>query len=140
MYVPPSEFSKFDIHRGRLPASIRKTAKDNLIYMDKKLHSKLVDISIVRDVVALPFGRGWKYSSADEGVNLFVSGSFRSEYRAIVTMAEVLEDFYVETLYLPRIFPMKKSFWKEQMEFDTGLYRAIRHNGITSYSEHLHYG
>lgn len=140
MYAPPSEFSKFDIHREFMPQAIRPVIKDNLYYLDRELHEKLNDISTISDVVVLPFGRDWKYKSSEAGANLIISGSFRSEYRAIVSMAEALEEFYVESLFLPRIVPIRKREWELQLKQDSALFRAIRMKGITSYSEHLHYG
>ncbi|MEC9487440.1 MAG: hypothetical protein UMU76_08060 [Prosthecochloris sp.] len=140
MYALPSEYSQYDIHRDRIPPAIRQIAQIKLAYMGRELHQKLTDVSIVSDVVALPLGRDWKYKSAEAGVNLIVAGSFRSKYRAIVAMAEVLEDFFVESMYLPRIFPIKRKEWEEQINLDTGLFRAIRMKGITEYSEHLLFG
>jgi len=95
MYAPPSEFSRFDIKKGILPNAIRPIAKDNLYYLERELHERLHGVTKISDVVALPLGRDWKYKTSEEGVNLIVSGSFRSEYRAIVAMAEALEDFWV---------------------------------------------
>jgi|GEM_PF-4079176 hypothetical protein len=140
MYAPPSEFSKFDIHRDFLPEAIRPKIKVNLFYLDRELHEKLNNISTISDVVALPFGRDWKYKSSEQGTNLIVSGSFRSEYRAIVSMAEVLEEFYAEKIFLPRIIPVRKREWENQLEKKSGLFRSISMKGITCYSEHLHYG
>lgn len=139
MYAPPSEFSRFDIQRNFLPVAIKSIVKDNLLYLGRELHGRLHDINTISDVVALPLGRDWKYKTSEEGVNLIVSGSFRSEYRAIVAMAEVLEDFYAESIFLPRIIPLKRKVWEEQLSKGLGLVRAIRMKGITSYSEHSQY-
>ena len=140
MFAPPSEYSRYDFHKDILPPGINPEALKHLGNMTELLRKHLPNISTISNLVALPWGRSWKYQSASQGANLIVFGTFRSEYRAILAMAEVLEDFYVDTLFLPTIVPVKRAVWLRQLESEGLVLRSIRNLGLTAYSERLRCG
>ena len=136
---PPSEICPYDMYRDRLPDHINKELPNYLQILSPILHERTQEVSTIIDIVALPFGRSWKFNTALNGINLIVNGSFRSNYKIIVTMAEILEDFFVETNFLPQIVPIQRNEWRKEIQNQGRIYSSLRYHGMTGFSRHLHY-
>ncbi len=132
--APISEFAGYNITRQSFPEKIRQIPKSRVSYIHELFISSIPEIKTIEEVVLFPLGRGWDYKSADNGVQVFVYGSFRSEYKIIMNLAEITAEFYAETLYSQTIIPIKRCIWRDYLYRDKKFVGALHRKGITSFS------
>jgi hypothetical protein len=131
---PPSEYASYDIRRQKTPEKIRYEALLHVSHLSDIIRSEVLGVSTVQEVLCLPFGRGWGYKSAEQGVNLLVYGTFRSEYKIIMTMAEILADYYAQTLFSPIIVPIRQRIWSDYLYHKDEMVSLLSRQGMISYS------
>ncbi len=128
--VFPSEFTQYSLLEQLFPQGISDSV---IVYLQKARNILLENFNefpTLREVIALPYGRGWKYKTAERGSRFIVYGTFRSEYRAILTTAKILADWYSETLFLPIVIPLPRWKWQRYIMQDKALTHEIMVNGI----------
>jgi len=106
--------------------------------MHKLFLENISSIKLVDEIILLPLGRGWGYKQADNGVQVLVYGSFRSDYKIITIIAEITADFYAETLFSPFVVPLKKKIWRDYLYKDKKFIKILHGKGIIAFSRLYH--
>ena len=135
---PPSEYAGFNVYSQNLPFDLRDAGRDHLSHIYGLFLDNVPAIRTIDEIVLLPIGRGWRYGSADKGVRTLVYGTFRSEFKIIVSMAEMLADYYAETLFSPVVVPVTRKVWRENFLFDNTFLRNLNRYGITTFVRRYH--
>lgn len=131
---PASEFAGYSFYRNRLPDTLRPATLDHSLGLTEIFNQEAGELGLIEEVLLFPPGRSWKFRPADFGVNLVVFGTFRSEYKTIVTIAELLADFSARTNFQPVVAPMRTKLWSAHLEQQTSFFNLLRREAITSYS------
>ena len=137
-FAPPSEFAGYNLYLDKLPKKITETSYHHVKKISSILNENVPDIPIIQEVILTPFSRGWGYKGSEKGTNVYVYGNFRSEYKIIVTMAEMLAEYYAQTAYSPIINPVKSSIWKDYLHYDKKFINFLHRQGLTAYSAFYH--
>jgi hypothetical protein len=93
-------------------------------------------LSVVHEILTLPYGRGWGYKSSKLGLKILVYGTFRNNYRIISTLAEILADHYSQTLFLPVIMPVRKPIWQNYLYKDESFIGLLARQSVLIYSRY----
>ena len=136
--APPSEFARYSVIKQNIPDKIRSKTRSYIYHLNDLLNKQAKEIPSVKEVLSLPYGRGWDFKSAEQGIRIIVYGSFRSKYKIVITMAELLADFYVETLFTPIIFPIENKVWREYYLKEKRFINQLSSKAIINYSELLY--
>jgi len=137
-FAPPSEFAGYNLYLDKLPKKITETSYHHVKKIYAILNENVPDIPIIQEIILTPFSRGWGYKGSEKGVNIYVYGRFRSEYKIIVTMAEMLAGYYALTSYSPIINPVKSRIWKDYLRYDKKFINFLHRQGLTAYSGFEH--
>ncbi len=84
----------------------------------------------ISDVILIP-PRSWRMSSSF--LNVFVFGSFRSDYRALVKVADILAQFYLTVDYLPIIEPITNKQYAILSSSQRPIIRDFHERGLLAY-------
>lgn len=72
----PSEYANYSLKRRLLPLSFipefRAKIGEQLYEIRNIFCKNCRNFPLVKEIIALPFGRGWKYKTATEGVKLII--------------------------------------------------------------------
>jgi len=126
----PSELTQYNFWEQRFPPGMKNHVIGYLQGVRDILIKNFDDFPLLREVIVLPYGRGWKYKTAERGSRFIVYGTFRSEYRAILTTAKILASWYSTTLFQPIVIPLPQWKWRRYMSQDKALRREIMVEGI----------
>ncbi len=106
--------------------------------MHKLFSENILTMKLIDEIILLPLGRGWGYKQADNGVQVLVYGSFRSDYKIITIIAEITADFYAETLFSPIVVPVKKKFWGDYLYKDKEFIKILHKKGVIAFFRRYH--
>jgi hypothetical protein len=137
-FAPPSEFAGYNLYLDKLPKKMTETSYHHVKKISSILNKNVPDIPVIQEVILTPFSRGWGYKGSEKGTNVYVYGNFRSEYKIIVTMAEMLAEYYAQTSYSPIINPVKSRIWKDYLHYDKKFINFLHRQGLTAYSAFYH--